>query len=213
MSLVLVVAMMGLGCPRSESDKEIPRPRNQSPQGGRIDQIRGGGNQVQVPLGEAAEPWGRMGFTMVAVHKNRAPLDSLPWHKEGGDWTVMECRALGGCETGHAKITGGYRLPARHVIHTVGPVWRGGGSGEAGLLASCYRNSLALAEEHGLSSVAFPAISCGVFGYPLDQAAAVAVREVAAVLAAAPAIRRVLLVCFGTDVLRAFQQARAEISG
>jgi O-acetyl-ADP-ribose deacetylase (regulator of RNase III) len=134
-------------------------------------------------------------------------------HRAAGPGLLAECRTLGGCETGQAKITGGHRLPARHVIHTVGPVWRGGGNGEARLLASCYRNSLVLAVEHGLSSVAFPAISCGIFGYPLEQAATVAVREVAAFLVGGPALREVLLVCFGADVLQAFRRARAEISG
>ena len=132
-------------------------------------------------------------------------------HRAAGPELLDECRGLGGCPTGQSRITRGYRLAARHVIHTVGPVWRGGGSGEAELLASCYRSSLALAAEHGLSTLAFPAISCGVYGYPLDEAAGIAVREVAAFLAGHPEMRRVLLVCFGADVLRAFRRARAAI--
>jgi len=98
-------------------------------------------------------------------------------HRAAGPDLLRECRALGGCATGDAKITRGYRLPARHVIHTVGPVWSGGASGEPRLLASCYRSTLALVRAHRLSSVAFPAISCGVYGYPMDLAAEIAVRE------------------------------------
>jgi O-acetyl-ADP-ribose deacetylase (regulator of RNase III) len=128
-------------------------------------------------------------------------------HRAAGPGLLAECRELGGCATGQAKITGGHRLPALRVIHTVGPVWRGGGSGEAELLAACYRNSLALAAENGLSSVAFPAISCGVYGYPPEEAARIAVREVSAFLESSPAMRRVLFVCFGSDVLRAYREA------
>lgn len=95
-------------------------------------------------------------------------------HRAAGPELVAECSLLGGCPTGEARITRGYRLPARHVIHTVGPVWRGGDGGEPELLAACYRNSLDLAAEHKLQSIAFPAISCGVYGYPLESAARVA---------------------------------------
>lgn len=96
-------------------------------------------------------------------------------HRAAGKELLEECRKLQGCETGQAKITGGYRLPARHVIHTVGPVWHGGSRGEPELLAACYHNSLRLAAENGLKSVAFPAISTGVYGYPKEQAAQIAV--------------------------------------
>jgi len=100
-------------------------------------------------------------------------------HRAAGRGLLEECRRLGGCPTGQARITAGHLLPARHVIHTVGPVWRGGGHGEAALLASCYRQSLMLAETHGLGSIAFPAISTGIYGYPREAAAAIAVDAVA----------------------------------
>src|SRR5690242_17504963 len=101
-------------------------------------------------------------------------------HRAAGPELLAECRTLGGCPTGQARITRGYRLPARHVIHTVGPVYRDGRHGEPELLASCYRESLKLAEAHGCRSVAFPAISCGVYGYPIEHATEIAVREVRA---------------------------------
>ena len=126
-------------------------------------------------------------------------------HRAAGPELLEECRRLGGCPTGEARITGGYRLPAKHVIHTVGPVWRGGTSGEPELLASCYRESLRLAEEHGVQSIAFPAISCGVYGYPLDSAAEIAVREIRHF--DAKSVERVLLVCFGGDVCSALERA------
>jgi O-acetyl-ADP-ribose deacetylase (regulator of RNase III) len=118
-------------------------------------------------------------------------------HRAAGPELYEECKALGGCATGAAKITRGYRLPAKHVIHAVGPVWNGGGEGEEELLASCYRTALDLAAAHRLTSIAFPAISTGVYRFPPDHAARIAVGTVAAELAAAPrAIERVVFCCF-----------------
>lgn len=117
-------------------------------------------------------------------------------HRAAGPDLVQECRLLGGCKTGKAKITKGYRLPARHVIHTVGPVYQDGRRGEPGLLASCYRESLALAADQGLASVAFPCISTGIFGYPKEDAAAVATREVLAWLGDHDLPREVIFCCF-----------------
>ena len=126
-------------------------------------------------------------------------------HRAAGPELVAECRGLQGCPTGQAKITRAYRLAARHVIHTVGPVWRGGGHGEAALLGSCYRSSLALAEREGLRSLAFPAISCGVYGYPLELACAVAVAELRRHLSSGSSVDRVELVCFGEDVFACYR--------
>src|SRR3982750_1357696 len=121
-------------------------------------------------------------------------------HRAAGPELLAECRALGGCETGRAKITRGYRLPARYVIHAVGPIWRGGSHGEPELLASAYRESLRLAVEHEARTMAFPAISCGVYGYPVSEAASIAVSEVRRFLQADARIDRVTLTCFGPAV-------------
>jgi len=117
-------------------------------------------------------------------------------HRAAGPGLLRECRALGGCPTGEARITRGHLLPARFVIHTVGPVWHGGGRGEPELLASCYRRSLALAAAHGLETIAFPCISTGVYGYPAESAAAVAVAAVRGALAAARPVGSVIFCCY-----------------
>jgi O-acetyl-ADP-ribose deacetylase (regulator of RNase III) len=130
-------------------------------------------------------------------------------HRAAGSQLLAECRTLGGCPTGEARVTRGYRLPARYVIHAVGPVWQGGAHGEPALLAACYRNSLALARDLGVASVAFPAISCGIYGYPLALAAAVAVSEVAQAAAAIPTLERVVFACFGEHALAAYRNALA----
>ena len=130
-------------------------------------------------------------------------------HRAAGPELLEECRKLGGCPTGEARITKGYRLPAKHVIHTVGPVWRGGRKHEAELLASCYRNSLKLAVENGLHTIAFPAISCGVYGYPPELAAPVAVQEVARFVRENPTFDRVIFSCMGDEVCGALETALA----
>ena len=128
-------------------------------------------------------------------------------HRAAGPDLVKETRALGGCETGQAKISGGYRLPAKHVIHTVGPIWHGGKGGEPEILAGCYRNSLTLAVKHGLKTVAFPSISTGVYGYPPDQAAAIAVGTVAGRLRADAHFARVVFCCFARQSAIHHEQA------
>jgi O-acetyl-ADP-ribose deacetylase (regulator of RNase III) len=128
-------------------------------------------------------------------------------HRAAGPQLLAECETLGGCKTGDAKITRGYRLPAGHVIHTVGPVWQGGDDGEPELLASCYRRSLEIAAEHGCRTVAFPGISTGVYGYPKEAAAEVAVRTVIAFLAAAELPEIVTFCCF--DAMSADLHGRA----
>lgn len=130
-------------------------------------------------------------------------------HRAAGPGLAMECRDLHGCKTGQAKISGGHRLKARHVIHTVGPVWRGGQSGEPALLASCYRESLALAETHGLQVIAFPSISTGIYGYPLAAAAAIALREVHAWLTTHDHPAQVVLCTFSDDATAAIHAAAA----
>lgn len=127
-------------------------------------------------------------------------------HRGAGPELLAECRQLGGCDTGAAKITQAYRLPARYIIHTVGPVWAGGQQAEAQLLASCYRNSLAIARQYHLQEVAFPAISCGVYGYPIAQATAIAVNQVRQYLQQHSAPQRVLFVCFGDELYQCYKE-------
>jgi O-acetyl-ADP-ribose deacetylase (regulator of RNase III) len=132
-------------------------------------------------------------------------------HRAAGPELLAECRSLGGCETGSARITQGYALPVKFVIHTVGPVYRDGHSGEAEFLTSCYHTSLMLAVQNGCKSVAFPAISCGVYGYPLGAAAEVAMEEVADFLCAHPELERIVFVLFEEAAYDAFEQAYERI--
>lgn len=127
-------------------------------------------------------------------------------HRAAGPELLAECSLLGGCPTGQAKLTKGYRLPAQYVIHTVGPVWNGGKYNEPDLLASCYRSCFAIAREQGLRTLAFPAISCGIYGYPIPQAVAIAVRETRAELDANEAIDKVIFACFGDEVYSAYER-------
>jgi len=131
-------------------------------------------------------------------------------HRAAGPGLLEECRALGGCATGDAKITGGYNLPARWVIHTVGPVWRGGGAGEDELLANCYRRSLELAVEHGVTTIALSAISTGAYGFPKERATPIAMREVRHFLAQNDALKKVVFVCFSDETYEAYLSAAGE---
>lgn len=133
-------------------------------------------------------------------------------HRAAGPELLAECRMLGGCPTGEARITRGYRLKARHVIHTVGPVWRGGRSGEPALLASCYRTAVGLAKEAGLASIAFPAISTGVYGYPLEPATRIAIGTVTAALPDGAGFARVIFCCFGAETTATYRRVLAELS-
>jgi O-acetyl-ADP-ribose deacetylase (regulator of RNase III) len=132
-------------------------------------------------------------------------------HRAAGPELLTECRTLHGCRTGEAKITRGYRLPAKWVIHTVGPVWRGGNNSEDESLASCYRQSLDLALQNEIRTLAFPAISTGVYSFPLERATRIAIREVRAFLEENPAWERVLFVCFDVKTQECYQELLAEV--
>lgn len=130
-------------------------------------------------------------------------------HRAAGPELLAACREIGGCPTGEARITPGFRLPSKWVVHTPGPIWRGGGQGEAGLLASCYRNSVDLAVNEGATSIAFPSISTGIYGYPLDQAAVIAARELRDGLTRHSALERVIMVAFSESTAIAYRRALA----
>jgi O-acetyl-ADP-ribose deacetylase len=132
-------------------------------------------------------------------------------HRAAGPELLAECRKLGGCDTGSAKMTRGYKLPAKHVIHAVGPVWQGGGSDEDALLSSCYRTALDLASDNRLTSIAFPAISTGIYAFPADRAARIAVGTVASELADKPSIKRVVFCCFSEQSARLHIDAAGDL--
>ncbi len=129
-------------------------------------------------------------------------------HKAAGPGLLAECRTLGGCPPGEARITGGHNLPARHVIHTVGPIWHGGGQGEIETLAQCYRNSLAVAAEHGVRSIAFPSISTGVYGFPIRRASRIALRTILGILDYNSSLEQVLCVCYSRADYDEYRAAR-----
>jgi O-acetyl-ADP-ribose deacetylase len=130
-------------------------------------------------------------------------------HRAAGPELLNECRLLAGCKTGEAKITQGYRLPARFVIHTVGPVWAGGNSGESQLLASCYSKSLALAEKNGVTSIAFPSISTGIYGYPIERAATIAVNTVNKFLKQRSSLKEIIFCCFSEEDCKVYKKVLA----
>jgi O-acetyl-ADP-ribose deacetylase (regulator of RNase III) len=133
-------------------------------------------------------------------------------HRAAGPALLEECRKLGGCPTGQARITRGYRLPAKFIIHTVGPVWRGGNDNEDQLLASCYRNSLKLAVEHGIKTIAFPSISTGAYRFPVKRAAKIAINEIKHFLANDDSIEKVYIVCFDPQTMDAYMEALSDVS-
>ncbi|MBE9119190.1 macro domain-containing protein [Lusitaniella coriacea LEGE 07157] len=128
-------------------------------------------------------------------------------HRTAGHELLEECRLLGGCKIGQAKITQGYKLPAKYIIHTVGPVWRGGTQREAELLASCYTSSLQVAVENGVKTIAFPAISCGVYGYPIEEAAKIAIASTSSFLESENSLEKIIFVCFGNNAYQTYLEA------
>jgi O-acetyl-ADP-ribose deacetylase (regulator of RNase III) len=134
-------------------------------------------------------------------------------HRAAGPELQVACDRIGGCATGDAVLTPGFRLPARHVVHTVGPIWQGGAAGEPELLASCYRRSLAIALDNGIRSIAFPAITTGIYGYPLEAATTIAVGTVADAIRDEPRIERVVFCCFGDRALEAYRRELAALPG
>ena len=128
-------------------------------------------------------------------------------HRAAGPELLAECRQLGGCKTGQARLTNGYRLPARFIIHTVGPIWNGGNHDEPGLLASCYHSCFTIAREKDLRTLAFPAISCGIYGYPIDQAVEIATRQTLAELRSYQSIERIFFACSSDEIVRAYRHA------
>ncbi|NPE27521.1 O-acetyl-ADP-ribose deacetylase [Methanococcoides sp. SA1] len=134
-------------------------------------------------------------------------------HKAAGPQLLEECRVLDGCLAGEAKITSGYRLPAKYVIHTVGPIWKEGASGEDNKLAKCYRNSLKVAVKNGVRTIAFPSISTGAYGFPVEKAATIAMREITAFLEKNESIEKVLMVCFNEEAFRSYSNALEDVFG
>ncbi len=132
-------------------------------------------------------------------------------HRAAGPELLAECRTIGGCPTGEARITAGYRLPARHVIHTVGPVWQGGNHGEPALLRSCYRNCYRLARENGLATIAFPAISTGVYGYPMRPACRIALEEAKSAFESCPDLARIVFVAFAPEAAEIYRETMEEV--
>ncbi|CAB1241009.1 Macro domain-containing protein lp_3408 [Ruminococcaceae bacterium BL-6] len=185
---------------------------------------KGSRGSSQTKLGQGGF---KMGFQVIKGDITKFPADAIvnaantsllggggvdgAIHRAAGPELLAECRTLHGCKTGQAKITKGYRLPSKYVIHTPGPVWRGGGAGEEKLLASCYRSCLRLAEENECRTVAFPSISTGVYRFPLDRAAAIAAREITAFLKASSVVREVTMVCFDDRTKAAYETALAQI--
>jgi len=132
-------------------------------------------------------------------------------HRAAGPELLAECRMLNGCKTGEAKLTKGYRLPAKYVIHTVGPIWRGGTANEDELLRNCYHNSLHVAVAHNIATIAFPSISTGIYGFPIERASRIAVKTVAAFLEQHPGIKKVICVCFSQHDYQVYQQAMKDV--